>query len=411
DPVRVQPWTHGLTEPFQHLDRARILGVEVDAALRAADREIEGGGFGGHPARQIFDLAKRAPGAHPGAAGGQAGPQGVHDEVADRAGVRAGPVQAQIRFGAADGRRGGWRGEGRDIVCARLRGTSDRFVHCRHGRHLPVSAPCLPGQRRVAHTPARFRSHPIRVRPLLPACIRTGPCVYLRLVHGCVHRCCTALRLEGMDLSLARLRMLRELHRRGTITAAATALHYTASAVSQQLAQLERDVGTRLLERRGRRVQLTDQGVLLAEHAEEILASVERATQALEEAQETQTVRLTAGVWASVASGLLPTALAALAEKHPGIEVRTRELAPEETPDAVRDGSLDFSFVIDYTDAPTPWDNGLERVAVAVERLHAALPAATAPGSTVSLSDLADQPWILASPRSHFGRAVRVACR
>lgn len=214
-----------------------------------------------------------------------------------------------------------------------------------------------------------------------------------------------------MDLSVHRLRMLRELHRRGTVTAAAAALHYTASAVSQQLAQLERDVGAKLFERLGRRVQLTELGLLLTEHAEEILGAVERATLALEEAQESVSVRLTAGVWASVASGLLPTALNSLAAEHPGIEVRTRELAPEETADAVRDGSLDFSFVLDYTDVPTPWDNGLERAAVAVERLYAAVPSATATASTATLLELADQPWILASPRSHFGRAVRVACQ
>src|SRR5215467_8207150 len=107
-----------------------------------------------------------------------------------------------------------------------------------------------------------------------------------------------------MELSLHRLRMLRELRRRGTVTAAAASLHYTASAVSQQLAQLERDVGAKLFERLGRRV-------LLTEHAEEILGSVERATLALEEAQGTMSARLTAGVWASVASGLLPTALTA----------------------------------------------------------------------------------------------------
>ncbi|PRX45127.1 LysR family transcriptional regulator [Prauserella shujinwangii] len=214
-----------------------------------------------------------------------------------------------------------------------------------------------------------------------------------------------------MELSLHRLRMLRELHRRGTVTAAAASLHYTASAVSQQLALLERDVGAKLFERLGRRVQLTELGMLLTEHAEEILAAVERATLALEEAQEAVSARLTAGVWASVASGLLPSALASLAAEHPGIEVRTRELAPEETADAVRDGSLDFSFVIDYTDAPTPWDPNLERAVIAVERLHAAVPAGAVPASSVPLLDLAEHPWILASPRSHFGRAVRVACQ
>lgn len=212
-----------------------------------------------------------------------------------------------------------------------------------------------------------------------------------------------------MDLSLPRLRMLRELHRRGTITAAATALHYTASAVSQQLAQLERDVGTRLFERRGRRVQLTDLGVLLAEHAEEILASVERATMALEEAGETMAVKLTAGVWASVAAGLMPDALTALARTHPGIEVRTRELAPEDTAVAVRDGKLDLSFVIDYSNYPMTWNPGLQRAVIAVERLYAAVPAGAVPAAGVTLAELAEHPWILAPARSHFGHAARLA--
>ncbi|MFC4003603.1 LysR substrate-binding domain-containing protein [Prauserella oleivorans] len=214
-----------------------------------------------------------------------------------------------------------------------------------------------------------------------------------------------------MELSLHRLRMLRELHRRGTVTAAAGALHYTASAVSQQLAQLERDVGVKLFERLGRRVQLTELGMLLTEHAEDILGSVERATMALERAQDGLSARLTAGVWASVASGLLPSALTALAADHPGIEVRTRELAPEETAGAVRDGSLDFSFVIDYSDYPMPWDPSLAREVIAVERLHAAVPTGVVPAGSVSLTDLAEHPWILAGPRSHFGRAVRIACQ
>jgi len=214
-----------------------------------------------------------------------------------------------------------------------------------------------------------------------------------------------------MELSLHRLRMLRELHRRGTVTAAAASLNYTASAVSQQLAQLERDVGAKLFERLGRRVQLTEAGEVLTEHAEEILKSVERAATALENTQGGVVARLTAGVWASVASGLLPRALTTLAADHPGIEVRTKELAPEDTAGAVRDGALDFSFVIEYSDYPMPWDPSLTKVVIAVERLHAAVATGTLPDSPVSLADLADQRWILAGPRSHFGRAVRLACQ
>lgn len=213
-----------------------------------------------------------------------------------------------------------------------------------------------------------------------------------------------------MELSLHRLRMLREFHRRGTVTAAATALHYTASAVSQQLAQLERDVGARLFERLGRRVQLTEMGMVLAEHAEEILGSVERATMALEEAQESISVRLTTGVFATVAAGLLPSALTALATSHPGVALRTREVAPETAAVAVRDGDLDLAFVIDYADAPMPWEASLHGSVIAVERLHAAVPVGEVAAGSISLSELAEHSWILSSPRSHFGRAVRVAC-
>lgn len=216
--------------------------------------------------------------------------------------------------------------------------------------------------------------------------------------------------LTPMELSLRRLRMLRELHRRGTVTGAAESLHYSPSAVSQQLALLEREVGVSLYERLGRRVRLTELGLLLAEHADEILGSVERATNALERAQGGVTARLRAGVWASVASGLLSSALARLAAEHPGIEVRTTELAPEATAEAVRDGSLDFSFVIDYSDYAMPWDPGLAREVIAVERLHAAAPAGMLTDSSVALADLAEQAWVLAGPRSHFGRAVRIAC-
>lgn len=214
-----------------------------------------------------------------------------------------------------------------------------------------------------------------------------------------------------MELSLRRLRMLRELHQRGTVTAAAEALHYSPSGVSQQLAQLEREVGVQLVERHGRRVQLTELGVLLSEHAAQILESAERATAALASAQDGINVRLEAGVWASVASGLLPQALGVLAVEHPGIEVRTTELAPEETAEAVRDGELDLSFVIDYSDYTMPWHAGLERAVIAVERLHVAVAAGTVPQQTMSLAALAEAPWILPGPSSHFGRAVRLACQ
>ena len=214
-----------------------------------------------------------------------------------------------------------------------------------------------------------------------------------------------------MEPSLHRLRLLHELERRGTVTAVASALDYTVSAVSQQLALLEREAGTALFERRGRRLALTEAGLVLAGHARTILAAVEEAGHAMESARDGGATTLTAGVWASVATTLLPAGLTVLGRHHPEIGVRTRELAPEDTTGAVRDGSLDLSFVLDYSSYPMARVPDLVRAPIAVEALHAVVPRGTLRAEAVSLTDLADAPWVIANPRSHFGRAVRIACR
>ena len=224
-----------------------------------------------------------------------------------------------------------------------------------------------------------------------------------------------------MEPSLHRLRLLRELERRGTVTAVAGALAYTVSAVSQQLALLEREAGTPLFEKRGRRIALTEAGLVLAAHAETILSAVEDAGHAMEAARAGVGATLTAGVWASVATTLLPAGIRVLARDHPGVEVRSRELAPEDTTGAVRDGSLDLAFVLDYSSYPMARVPELTRTPIAVESLHAVVPRgsvdsgagdpAAGGAGEIALADLAEAPWVLAHPRSHFGRAVRIACR
>ncbi|MBA0049931.1 LysR family transcriptional regulator [Streptomyces sp. AJS327] len=218
-----------------------------------------------------------------------------------------------------------------------------------------------------------------------------------------------------MELSLHRLRMLHELSRRGTMTEAAAALHYTPSAVSQQLAALEREVGLKLLEHVGRRVRLTEIGRVLAQHAAEVLAAEERARIALERAQRSLTADLTVGVLATLAGSLVPPTLALLAERHPGVRVRTRELAPEETQSAVRDGDLDLAFVLDYPDhpdVPVSWDAHVEATLVGVEHLHLVAPQGmlTTPGP-VDLADLADHSWVASGTSTEFGRALWTMCR
>ncbi|EGD53659.1 LysR substrate-binding domain-containing protein [Gordonia neofelifaecis] len=214
-----------------------------------------------------------------------------------------------------------------------------------------------------------------------------------------------------MEVSLHRLKLLRELRYRGTVTAVADALHYSPSAVSQQLSLLEREADTPLFERHGRRIALTEAGRVLADHSEEILDAVESAGSAIESLRDGSTATLRAGVWASVATGLLPAGLALLRQRAPGVSVHSVELAPEAGSDAVRDGSLDLSFVIDYSNYAMPQVRSLARRTIAVERIYVATPAGAAGPSPVELAGLAGSAWILSDSRSHFGRAVRMACR
>lgn len=245
-----------------------------------------------------------------------------------------------------------------------------------------------------------------------------------------------------MELSLNRLRMLRELSRCGTITEAAATLHYTPSAVSQQLAALEREVCVPLLEQVGRRVRLTEIGRVLAQHAEEILAAEEHARIALEQARETLTADLTVGVLATLAGTLVPPTLATLAQRHPGVRVKTREVVPEETQPAVRDGDLDLAFVLDYPAAPGSGtrDSALGSTLIGVEQLHLVAPHGglstpanprgpaerppptaavprhpgedrTVSGAPVELADLAECPWVASGTDTEFGRALWSVCR
>src|SRR3954453_7347357 len=108
-----------------------------------------------------------------------------------------------------------------------------------------------------------------------------------------------------MDLDVRRLRVLREVALRGTVAAAANALGYPASAVSQQLSALERESRTALLERAGRGVRLTDAGRLLVERTEPILAALEHAAGALEASSGTVSGHVRISAMASVAAPLV----------------------------------------------------------------------------------------------------------
>src|SRR5215207_9012032 len=130
-------------------------------------------------------------------------------------------------------------------------------------------------------------------------------------------------------LDLRRLRLLHELHRRGTIAAVADALQYTPSAVSQQLAMLERETGVRLLERAGRGVRLTDPALVLVEHAGALLERAAVAEADLAAATGTVSGRARIATFQSAAVHIAAPAIEALARQSPRLRCELIEAEPK----------------------------------------------------------------------------------
>jgi DNA-binding transcriptional LysR family regulator len=202
-------------------------------------------------------------------------------------------------------------------------------------------------------------------------------------------------------LDVRKLRLLRELAHRGTIAAVADALSYTPSAVSQQLAALERDAGVPLLRRTGRRVALTPAGATLAGQTEAILALLEEAASGLAAARTGLTGPLRIGAFQTAVRTILPAALVALGRDHPGLELMVTELDPAAVPDALRSGALDVALIHEYDYVPAEPDPALDTEPLLEEAIYLASPADTdeypEPGGDPVFSH-GEAPWIVASP-------------
>ncbi len=226
-------------------------------------------------------------------------------------------------------------------------------------------------------------------------------------------------------LDTHRLRLLREFAERGTIAATAAALGYTPSAVSQQLAALEREAGAVLLDRTARAAELTDAGRRLADHAERILALVEAAEADLSAAGPAGRVTVTAFPTAAVAFG---PALVRRVRVHPGLTLLLRETQREEGLRLVRTGEADVALVADWSGRLASADPGSkdtgggtggsggsggsgvlrfyslirDPVVLVLPRGH---PAAD-PGRPVDLDKLRDEPWLAAPAGEPSRQAV-----
>ena len=210
-----------------------------------------------------------------------------------------------------------------------------------------------------------------------------------------------------------RLRLLREFAERGTIAATAAALGYTPSAVSQQLAALEREAGAILLDRTARAAELTDAGRRLVEHAERILAMIEAAEADLSLAGPAGRVTVTAFPTAAVAFG---PALVRRVRAHPGLTLLLRETQREEGLRLVRTGEADVALIADWSGRRTSAEparragTGALRyyplirdpVVLVLPRGH---PAAD-PARPVDLDKLRDEPWLAAPAGEPSRQAV-----
>lgn len=212
-------------------------------------------------------------------------------------------------------------------------------------------------------------------------------------------------------LDVRRLRLLRELAHRGTISAVAEALSYTPSAVSQQLAVLERDAGVPLLQRNGRRVRLTPAGATLAQQTEDILTLLEQATAGLAAARAGLAGPLRIGAFPTAVAAILPAALVALGRDHPGLELMVTELDPVGVPDALRSGALDVALVHEYDYVPTPPDPALGTEPLFEEAIYLASCGPPPGHSENPVQDLADAAWIAGSPGTLCAAMAIRACQ
>ncbi|MFI7423527.1 LysR family transcriptional regulator [Nonomuraea sp. NPDC049684] len=187
-----------------------------------------------------------------------------------------------------------------------------------------------------------------------------------------------------------KLHLLRELARRGTITAVAEAVTFTPSAVSQQLSALEREAGVPLLERTGRTVTLTPAGLLLVEHAQAVLEQLERASAALAAARGGPSGPLRIGAYPTATRVLLPPALARLAADCPGLEPMVAEIDPADVSAALRAGELDVALVHEYDFVPPVTDASIETEPLFTEPMYLT--------DRARVLDARDDPWIMAKP-------------
>jgi DNA-binding transcriptional LysR family regulator len=212
-------------------------------------------------------------------------------------------------------------------------------------------------------------------------------------------------------LDVTRLRVLVEVARHGSVTAAARALNYAQPSVSHHIARLEAETGTQLLERVGRGIRLTDAGRLLAERAEEIIGRLDAAEAELAAHVGLRQGRVRLAAFPSALGTLVPAAAARMAAEAPGLEFMLTEAEPPEALRMLRAGYVDVAVVFQHyqqgVDAapPQPADEGTRGELLLDEPVHLVTPAVSGrpgpaePVPIAGLSAYAASRWIAGCER------------
>ena len=194
---------------------------------------------------------------------------------------------------------------------------------------------------------------------------------------------------------VGRLRALRTIAEHGSFSRAAEALGYTQSAVSQQIAALEHEVGLTLLNRAVRPVALTDAGRVLAGHVEQVLEHLATADAQLDAIRGLRAGSMRLAAFGSAYATFLPPVIAQFRDRHPDVQLELVEAEPDASLPLLRTGEVDLAIVYRFADGGS--DDGLEVVHLLDDEHRAVLPARhrLAARKAVSVADLADEAWIV----------------
>ena len=217
-------------------------------------------------------------------------------------------------------------------------------------------------------------------------------------------------------LDVKRLKVLREVARSGSFSAAADELGYTQPAISQQISALEREAGTRLLQRGSRGVTLTDAGRSLVDHSDAILARLAAAEEELEAIAGLRGGRLRLASFPTAGATLVPLAIAMFSDRHPDVELSLIEAEPEDALPRLRAGDLDVALTFEYSSLPgsayETLNEEVELVHLLDDPMYVALPLdhPLAHRRTIRLEQLAEESWSQADCAGLCGRMHVAAC-